>query len=246
LRGPHPDRPQAYATLAGVLNSQVKPAEALVAVDTAIRLEPRNPDLYLLWQGWAYTELGRWKESIPALKRFLSPQMFFVHAWLANDYSSLGDDDAARAEAAEVERVVALTPNSAAGYIPLAWALNSLWKPAEALVAVDSSIRLDHRKCVCHLRFRGIAYTQLGQWQEAIAAFKPYLARFQHDFWAHAYLAIDYMELGHDDAARAEVAEVLRLDPEFSVEIIFPTGSLQSKVPKIDRFESDLRRAGLT
>jgi hypothetical protein len=54
------------------------------------------------------------------------------------------------------------------------------------------------------------------------------------------------MELGHDDAARAEVAEVLRLDPEFSVEIIFPTGSLQSKVPKIDRFESDLRRAGLT
>lgn len=70
--------------------------------------------------------------------------------------------------------------------------------------------------------------------------------RSQSDFWAHAYLAVDYLELGHDDAARAEVAEVLRLDPKFSVETIFPTGSLQSKVPNIDRFDGDLRKAGLT
>ena len=36
---------------------------------------------------------------------------------------------------------MALAPNSALVYIPLAWALNSVWKPAEALVAVDNSIR---------------------------------------------------------------------------------------------------------
>jgi tetratricopeptide (TPR) repeat protein len=112
-------------------------------------------------------------------------------------------------------------------------------------VAVDTWIRLDHRKCVCHLRFRGIAYTQLGQWQEAIATLKPYLARFQLDFWAHAWLAVDYIELGHDDAARAEVAEVQKLDPEFSVEIMFPTASVEGNVFQIDRLRGDLRRAGL-
>jgi adenylate cyclase len=242
-----PNSAWAYATLAQVLNSQVEPAEALMAADTAMRLDPRNADNYIFYQGWAYTELGRWKESISDLKRSLAryPNFPWTHAWLANDYSSLGDDDDAQAEAAEVERAVALSPNSAPGYIPLAWALNSLWKPAEALVAVDTMIRLDQRKCVCHLRFRGIAYNQLGKWQESIAAFKPYLASFQHDFWAHAYLAIDYMELGHGDAARAEVAEVLRLDPEFSVETIFPTAGSQSKVLGIDRYRDDLRKAGL-
>jgi hypothetical protein len=58
-------------------------------------------------------------------------------------------------------------------------------------------------------------------------------------------VAVDYVELGHDDAARAEAAEVLRLSPEFSVEMIFPTGSLQSKVLKIDCFRDDLRKADL-
>jgi len=62
---------------------------------------------------------------------------------------------------------------------------------------------------------------------------------------AHAHLAIDYMELGREDTARAEVAEVLKLNPEFSVEIIFPTASLQSRVLKIDRLRVDLRKAGL-
>jgi hypothetical protein len=71
-----------------------------------------------------------------------------LQAPLANDYSFLGDQDAATAEVAEVEHVVALTPESADGYAPLSWALNSLGKPAEALVAVDTAIRsLLSRSC---------------------------------------------------------------------------------------------------
>lgn len=117
-------------------------------------------------------------------------------------------------------------------------------------MAVDTAIRLDPRKhdfCVCHLWFRGVAYTLLGRWQEAIVAFKPHLARFQHNFWAHAYLAVDYMELGHDDAARAEVAEVQKLYPLLTVDMIFPTASLDHKAfpTEIDRFRADLHKAGL-
>ena len=246
-----PNYAPAYQIFAGLLDAQVKPTEALVAVEKAIRLDPQNADNYGFEQGYAYMELGRWKDSIPALKRGLTrfPNIY-SHAFLANDYSFLGDEDAARAQVAEVERTVALTPNSFAGYVPLSWALDSLGKPAEALVAVDTAIRLDPRKhdfCVCHLWFRGVAYTLLGRWQEAIVAFKPHLARFQHNFWAHAYLAVDYMELGHDDAARAEVAEVQKLYPLLTVDMIFPTASLDHKAfpTEIDRFRADLHKAGL-
>lgn len=58
--------------------------------------------------------------------------------------------------------------------------------------------------------------------------------------------AVDYIELGDDHAARAEVAEVLKLDPQFSAETCFPTGSVQdSALPQIERFRADLRKTGL-
>ena len=247
-----PNYALAYQVFAHLLNTEFRPAEALVAFEKATRLDPRNADNYMWDQGWAYMELGRWKESIPALNRSLarSPYNVYAHAFLANDYSFLGDEDAARAQVAEVERIVALTPNAFAAYVPLSWALNSMGKPAEALVAADTAIRLDPRKrdfCVCHLHFRGVAYTLLGQWQQAIDAFKRHLTHFPYNFWAHAYLAVDYTELGHDDAARAEVAEVQRLDPQLTVDMIFPTVSLDHKAfpEEIDRFRADLRKAGL-
>jgi adenylate cyclase len=240
-----PNSALAYFTLASVLNEQTKPAEALVAVEQAMRLDPRNADNYVGDVGIADTYLGRYKEAILPLQRSLAryPESIWTHAWLARDYSQLGDDDPAQAEAAEVERAVARTPDSAASHVALAFTLNWLGKPAEALVAVDTAIRLDPRDS--DYLFQGYAYTLLGRWREAAAMLKPYLARYPNDFWTHARLAIDYMELGHDVAARTEVADSLRLDPEFSVEIMFPTTSLQSKVLDTNRFRSDLRKAGL-
>jgi tetratricopeptide (TPR) repeat protein len=243
-----PNSAPAYAALASVMNSENRPVEALVAGEKAIRLDPRNADKYMADQGFADLSLGRYKEAILALKDFLAryPDAIWAHAWLARADSQLGDDGGARAEAAEVERAVALTPNSAAGYDALAFTLNWLGKPAEALVAVDKAIRLDPKNSVNYVYERGRAYTLLGRWQEAIPIIKPVLARNPYNFWAHAFLAVDYVEIGHDDDARAEVAEVRRLNPEFSVETMFPPAGMQSKVLKTDRFRDDLRKAGLT
>jgi len=92
-----------------------------------------------------------------------------------------------------------------------------------------------------------VAFTLLGRPKEAIPALKRYLARFPDNFWAHAYLAVDYMELGHNGAARPEAAEALRLDPQFTVEMVFPTVGIQRKAlpADIDRFRADLHKAGL-
>ena len=54
------------------------------------------------------------------------------------------------------------------------------------------------------------------------------------------------MELGHDDAARAEATEVLRLYPQFSPAIWFPTVGRKGKIlADNERFAADLRKAGL-
>ncbi|MBV8360979.1 MAG: hypothetical protein JO189_24040 [Deltaproteobacteria bacterium] len=60
-------------------------------------------------------------------------------------------------------------------------------------------------------------------------------------------MAVDYMELSQDDTARAEVAEAQRLDPQFTVETVFPVVSLQRKAfpAEVDRFRADLHKAGL-
>ncbi len=244
-----PNSAGAYQSLADVLINQSRPAEALVALEKAMRLDPRNADNYLVDQGFAYSALGRYKEAIPILRRCLAryPDNLWAHVWLVHAYSFLGDQDAAWAEAAKVERAVALSPNSAPSNIALAFILISQGKASDGLVAVDKAIRLNPQKRDGYSSLKGYAYTFLGQAQEAIPAIKAYLAHFPDDFWAHAFLAVDYMEIGRDDAARAEVPEVQRLNPEFSRDIIFPTASLQRKAlpAQIDRFRADLRKAGL-
>jgi tetratricopeptide (TPR) repeat protein len=132
-----PNNAFGYFLLAHVLNDGSKPAEALVAVGKAMRLDPRRPDDYLFEQGIACTQLGRWKEGISALKVLVAhnPDVLWSHVLLADDYSSIGDDAAARGEAAEVEKAVALAPDSAPGYGALAEVMNATGRPAEALAA---------------------------------------------------------------------------------------------------------------
>jgi tetratricopeptide (TPR) repeat protein len=67
-----PNSAVAYAVLAAVMNNTAKPAEALIAVETAIRLDPLNVGHYLSEQGRAYSQLGRYEEAIPVLKRDLA------------------------------------------------------------------------------------------------------------------------------------------------------------------------------
>ncbi len=126
------------------MNNTARPTEALVAVEKGMRLDPRNRDNYLFEQGFAYTQLGRYEEAIPAHKRDLAlTNNLCDHVNLVLDYIELGQEDAARADAAEVERRSALDPDSPMGYLALADVMNSLGEPAKALVAVEKAMRLD-------------------------------------------------------------------------------------------------------
>ncbi len=54
------------------------------------------------------------------------------------------------------------------------------------------------------------------------------------------------MELGRDDAARPETADVLRLNPQFSLDMMFRTVGAKGKVlAENERWSAGLRKAGL-
>jgi tetratricopeptide (TPR) repeat protein len=188
--------------------------------------------------------LGRWEDSLDALKRCdsLYPNDLWTHVHLFIDYTALDDTDAARAEAAEVRRIVALDPKSALGYRALAIALNTEGKPAEALLAAEKAMKLEARDRTHYGWLLGMIYTQLGRWDDGISALEGYVDLYPEQLWPHVNLAVAYIEVGREDAARAEVAQVLRIQPQFSLKM-----GIEGMLPmQKERVRADLVKAGLT
>jgi adenylate cyclase len=83
-----PNNADSYARQAEVLNYAGRPEEALLALEQALRLNPRYPPLYLVELGWAYRSTGRYAEAIATLKELISrsPNFMTAHLHLALSY----------------------------------------------------------------------------------------------------------------------------------------------------------------
>jgi adenylate cyclase len=156
---------------------------------------------------------------------------------------------------ADGKRAVSLDPNSAFAWIALAdindaecvfpagitppdWGRS---KPEEVLAYAQKAIRLDPRHPEKYSMPEGVAYNGMGRYAEAVDALK---SSDQSNPWVHVNLVYAYSELGREQDARAEAAEVLRLSPGFSLEGVerIP-GNWQGALGQ--RYLSDLRKAGL-
>src|SRR6266852_8132479 len=109
----------------------------------------------------------------------------------------------------EGERASALNPNDALGYYWLAETLNYAGKPEEALGAAEKAMRLDPRNREIYFFAVGFAYRWMGRYEEAITALKRIITRYPNHLGAHLFLVVSYSELGREEEARAEAAEVL-------------------------------------
>jgi TolB-like protein/tetratricopeptide (TPR) repeat protein len=145
---------------------------------------------------------------------------------------------------AEMERAVALYPTGAENYASLAEVLSRAGRVDEALRAAEQARGQKSQLADFPLFSIGIAYALAGRYEDALAPLKQFLTRYPELLRAHLTLAAVCSELGREAEARAEAAEVLRLNPRFSLEV--HKQRVPIKDPAVlERHLAALRKAGL-
>jgi adenylate cyclase len=226
-------------------------AEAIATLKEAIS---RGPNHMLAHHLLANSYLWQWVSQQSPAGQTLEPALAAVQQALAlNDswhwshinlgYVYLYQQQYDQA-LAEMERAVALASHEADSYAVRAEVLSRVGKTEEALEAATQALRLKPQFADGHLAGVGSAYAVAGHYEEAIAPLKRYLNRYPNILPAHLMLAAVYSELGQAAEARAEAAEVLRLNPNFSLEV--HKQRMPIKDPAVlERHIAALRKAGL-
>jgi TolB-like protein/class 3 adenylate cyclase/cytochrome c-type biogenesis protein CcmH/NrfG len=101
-----PDNAEGNGRLGHILDQAGRPAEGLPFIETAMRLDPHYPFLYIFWLAHAFQSMERYDEAIAAYQRTISrnPDFSSAHLQLAATYAQLGRMEEAKAEAAQTLR----------------------------------------------------------------------------------------------------------------------------------------------
>jgi adenylate cyclase len=145
---------------------------------------------------------------------------------------------------AEMERAVALAPTEAWSFAALAEVLSYMGRTEDALEAAAQALRLKPLIADAHLDSVGTAYAVAGRYEEARVPLQRYLSRYPNRLHVHLMLAAVYSELGQATEARAEAAEVLRLNPKFSLEVHKQRMPIKD-LAVLEQHIAALRKAGL-
>jgi adenylate cyclase len=144
----------------------------------------------------------------------------------------------------EVEQALALQPNSPEALYYLGCFLFLASKSEEAIPLFKESIRLNPFAPAGHFRFLSGAYCQTRQHEEAIEAAKMGLERAPESHSSYLQLAAVLSVGGRDEEARTAAAQVLNINPLFSLEKY--AGALAFKDRShLDYMVDALRKAGL-
>jgi adenylate cyclase len=226
-------------------------AQARQMFQRATDLDPTYAEVHA-WLGYSYwlEWYSQWSRDPQILEQaFASAQQALAledslpvaHSVLGLVYMWKKQHDQAIAEG---ERAVVLAPNNADSSVWLARILVYVGRAEEAIRLVQKAMRLNPHYPPLYILGLGIAYHYAWQNEEAIATLRRYLSYNPDHISVHAALACSYSDVGREEEARAEAAEVLRLSPQFSLEAW--SQSLPVKDPaELERHVNNARKAGL-
>ncbi|MGX9576911.1 adenylate/guanylate cyclase domain-containing protein [Mesorhizobium sp. f-mel] len=118
----------------------------------------------------------------------------------------------------EAERAIVLNPNFAEGHVALGEALYYSGRSEDALESFGRGKALNPYFPDVLLHFQALASFQLGRYEEAVDLLMQRLARNAVTDVSRALLAASYGHLGRFAEARAAWQEVLRVNPDYSLE----------------------------
>ena len=164
-----------------------------------------------------------------------------AHALLSHFYALKREHEKSIAEG---ERAVALDPGGADAHMAYAMSLNYAGRTDEAIPIFVKAIRLNPLGDTGNFLHLGQAYRAKGRYKEAVSEYKKALHLSPDNLFAHLGLAATYILMGSEEEGRAQAAEVLRINPKFSL------GSFAKILPfkdqsVIDNYINALRKAGL-
>jgi adenylate cyclase len=214
-------------------NTKEDNVKAQELFERAIKLDPEYSTAwtYLAFSHWQEAERG-WSESpdestnqaieLAKKAQTLDESQAEVHSL----FSAISVQQKQYEKAiAEGERGTALSPNNSLCHVILAWALHNSGRFEEAVEVQKRAMRLSPYFPTWYLSNLGESLTMAGHHEEAISVNQQLLERSQKEnnpFWAgagHAWLAIVYSMLGREEEARYHVAEGLKIDPDWSLEM---------------------------
>ncbi|MFC1822073.1 tetratricopeptide repeat protein [Thermodesulfobacteriota bacterium] len=148
---------------------------------------------------------------------------------------------------ADAEKLIALAPESADNYALMAAIFITIGRSEEALEMIEKAMQLNPAIPAWYLNIRGNVYAISGRPTEAVAAHKRVLDRnpsHADTFSARLELALLYVGLGQEEDARTEAEEILKLVPNFSVEV-WGQRTPNKDQAQIEQSMAALRKAGL-
>jgi adenylate cyclase len=171
----------------------------------------------------------------------LDPTYAEAHGHLGFVFSMMGEHDKAVVKA---EQAVALNPNSAYAHMVLGHTLRFAGRHEEAIPEYKKAIRLNPMPPTNYLFGLGMAYSWTGQYEEAIKWCEKAVRQDPDSFLTRLMMTQVYSLSGREEEARAEAAEVLRINPKFSVDKWEKASTVKKKTEK-ERSMAALRKAGL-
>jgi len=160
-----------------------------------------------------------------------------AHALLAYLYTMTKQYDKGIAQA---EKAVAINPNSAESHMRLGKTLSFAGRWEESIPVYKKAIRLNPVPENIYLYSLGLSYCFTGQYEEAVEWCEKAVAQEPDSLYARIMMTAVYSDSGRLEEARAQAAEILRIQPKYTVR----RGAYKRK-EDTERFVSALYKAGL-
>lgn len=164
-----------------------------------------------------------------------------AHGLLGFLYTMIGQHENGILEA---EKGVSLEPNSDLAYNYLGLTLRFGGRSEEAIPVIKKAIRLNPFTQSAYLFNLGLSYLNCGQYEEAIEVSKKATIQEPNNLFAQLALTAAYSLSGRDENAREAAGELLRIDPDFSVENYSKTLPYKNQADR-ELVINALRKAGL-
>lgn len=220
--------------------------------EKAVELDPQYAGAYA-WLGWTYFLDGFYGWSGDRMQSFnraaeLAQRAVALEDSLSTPHWILGQVALWKKQhdqaIVEGERAVTLDANDADSYVSLGNTLVFAGRPEEGTELIQKATRLNLRYPPRYLNLLGLAYRTEGRCEEALVPLKRAIILSPNFAPVHYNLAGCYAELDRLEEALNEVTEILRINPNASLDTLKKLMPYKDPVI-VECMVAALRKAGL-